>query len=215
MEGERDRGQVAGDEREPRPQTTDRLGEGGRKIERGNESETSQMDSIKQATAEWEAKFSSTGRMADIDWARMGGRGQRQQGKEKEVEEEGAASEWAKIARGTFNAQTRHRLTITLSPSIYTHPPPPIVPATLPYWPLSWVTFPAMQTGKRKTERKTQGKMWTESFSFCRVRWPMTMTTMTVPANTLCTQIDTDTGSDNQSAHVGRPARLRKYPASA
>lgn len=67
MDEDRDRGQVAGDEREPRPQTTDRLGEGGRKIGKGNESETSQMDSIKQATAEWEAKFSSMGRMADID----------------------------------------------------------------------------------------------------------------------------------------------------
>lgn len=31
--------------------------------------------------------------------------------------------------------------------------------------------------------------MWTESFSCCRVRWPMTMT---VPANTLRTQIDND-----------------------
>lgn len=57
--------------------------------------------------------------------------------------------------------------------------------------------------------------MWTESFSFCRVRWPMTMTTMTVPANTLRTQIDTDTNSDNDSAHVGRHARLSKYPVSA
>lgn len=67
MEEDRDRGQVAGDGRDPRPQTTDRLGGGGRKTERGNESETSQMDSIKRAKAEWEAKFSSVGRMADID----------------------------------------------------------------------------------------------------------------------------------------------------
>lgn len=43
----------------------------------------------------------------------------------------------------------------------------------------------------------------------------MTMTTMTVPANTLRTQIDTDTNSDNNSAHVGRHARLSKYPVSA
>lgn len=57
---------------EPRPQTTDRHGKGGREgnegdRKRGTENETSQMDSIKQATAEWEAKFSSMGRMADID----------------------------------------------------------------------------------------------------------------------------------------------------
>lgn len=67
MEEDRDRGQVAGDGREPRPQTTDRLGGGERKTARRNESETSQMDSIKRAKAEWEAKFSSVGRMADID----------------------------------------------------------------------------------------------------------------------------------------------------
>lgn len=124
-----------------------------------------------------------------------------------------------RLQGGTVNAQTRHRLTITLSPSIYPqHPLPFLNPLNRPCRsPLlaAESPFAAMQTGKRKTERKTQGKMWTESFSFCRVRWPMTMTTMTVPANTLRTQIDTDTNSDNDSAHVGRHARLSKYPVSA